>query len=59
LTPDATTAILLAGGFGTRIRALHPDTPKPMIPIAGKPFLEWQLRYLAGQGIRRFVISLG
>ena len=30
-----------------------------MIPIAGRPFLEWQLRYLAGQGIRRFVISLG
>jgi NDP-sugar pyrophosphorylase family protein len=56
---DSVTAILLAGGFGTRIRALYPDTPKPMIPIGGRPFLEWQLRYLAGQGIRRFVISLG
>ena len=45
------TAILLAGGFGTRVRAIHPDLPKPMIPVAGEPFLEWIIRYWAGQGV--------
>jgi D-glycero-alpha-D-manno-heptose 1-phosphate guanylyltransferase len=53
------TAILLAGGFGTRVRAIHPDLPKPMIPVAGEPFLEWIIRYWAGQGVERVVVSLG
>jgi NDP-sugar pyrophosphorylase family protein len=53
------SVILLAGGFGTRLRSLHPGVPKPMIPIAGKPFLEWVLRYWKGQGIGHAVISLG
>src|SRR5690242_14585491 len=53
------TAILLAGGFGTRIRALYPDIPKPLIPVAGRPFLEWVLRYWRSQGIGLFVISAG
>jgi D-glycero-alpha-D-manno-heptose 1-phosphate guanylyltransferase len=53
------TAILLAGGFGTRIKELYPDVPKPMIPVANKPFLEWAIQYWARQGVRRFVISLG
>lgn len=58
LTPRL-TALLLAGGFGTRIRELYPDVPKPMIPVAGKPFLEWAIRYWARQGVRRFLLSLG
>ena len=58
MTPPL-TAILLAGGFGTRIRALYPDVPKPMIPISGKPFLEWAMQYWMRQGVRRFIISLG
>ena len=53
------TAILLAGGFGTRVKALYPDLPKPMIPVAGEPFLEWALRYWAREGVTRFIISLG
>lgn len=53
------TAIILAGGFGTRLRAVHPDLPKPMIPVAGKPFLEWEFRYWASQGVQRMVVSLG
>lgn len=56
---EALTAILLAGGFGTRLRDLHPGVPKPMIPVAGRPFLEWELRYWRQQGFSRFVISLG
>ena len=51
--------IVLAGGAGTRIRHLHPDVPKPLIPVAGRPLLEWMCRYWIRQGLRRFVISLG
>lgn len=50
---------ILAGGLGTRIRPLFPDTPKALIPIRGKPFLEHQLQLLAGQGFRHFVLCLG
>ena len=53
------TAIVLAGGFGTRIRSLHPDIPKPLIAVAGSPFLDWVLRYWSAQGIGRFIVSAG
>lgn len=53
------TAVVLAGGLGTRIQHLLPGVPKPMAPVAGRPFLEWVVRYLAAQGIRRVVISTG
>lgn len=51
--------IILAGGQGTRIRHLYPDVPKPMIPAAGHPFVEWVLRWLATQNITQVVVSLG
>jgi NDP-sugar pyrophosphorylase family protein len=53
------TAIVLAGGFGTRVRHLLPGLPKPMAPVAGRPFLEWVARYLGRQGVREIVISTG
>jgi len=52
-------AIVLAGGFGTRLRQAVPDLPKPMAPIAGRPFLDILLRSLAGKGFSRVVLSLG
>src|SRR5689334_24662522 len=52
-------AVVLAGGLGTRVQHLLPGVPKPMAPVAGKPFLEWVVRYLAKQGIRRVIISTG
>ncbi|HZQ47699.1 MAG TPA: nucleotidyltransferase family protein [Verrucomicrobiae bacterium] len=52
-------AVILAGGFGTRVRHLLPDLPKPMAPVAGKPFLEWVIRFLAAQGLRQVVLSTG
>lgn len=52
-------AIVLAGGFGTRLRELVPDWPKPMAPVAGHPFLEIVLRSLAAKGFSRVVLSLG
>lgn len=52
-------AVVLAGGAGTRIRHLYPDLPKPLIPAAGRPLLEWICAYWVRQGVRRMVISLG
>lgn len=52
-------AIILAGGFGTRLREAVPDLPKPMAPIADKPFLAWQLDYLMQLGVSRFILSVG
>lgn len=52
-------AIVLAGGFGTRLRELVPDVPKPMAAIAGRPFLEILLTELANKGFTRVVLSLG
>lgn len=55
---NSTTVIVLAGGFGTRIRSLWPETPKPFIPVAGLPFVEWVIRWWARQGFKQFAISL-
>lgn len=52
-------AIILAGGLGTRLREIVPDVPKPMAPVAGRPFLELLLTNLAMQNFKRAVISLG
>lgn len=52
-------AIVLAGGFGTRLRSEVPDLPKAMAPVAGRPFLEILLDGLARQGFSRIVLSLG
>jgi D-glycero-alpha-D-manno-heptose 1-phosphate guanylyltransferase len=52
-------AIILAGGFGTRLRQLVPDLPKPMAPVAGRPFLEILLSALASKGFKRVILSTG
>jgi D-glycero-alpha-D-manno-heptose 1-phosphate guanylyltransferase len=54
-----TSAIILAGGLGTRLRSAVPDLPKPMAPIAGRPFLAYQLDYWIRQGVDRFVLAVG
>ncbi|MDA7792366.1 nucleotidyltransferase family protein [bacterium] len=53
------TAIVLAGGFGTRLHSVVSDVPKPMAPIGGRPFLEYQLDYLGRSGIGTVVLSTG
>ena len=52
-------AIILAGGFGTRLREMVPNLPKPMAPIAGRPFLEILLLSLSRKGFTRVILSLG
>lgn len=51
-------AIILAGGFGTRLRSVIADVPKPMAPIHGKPFLAYLIDYLITQGITDVVLSV-
>ena len=53
------TAIILAGGLGTRLRSAVPDLPKPMAPVSGRPFLEHQFDYWIAQGVRNLVVSVG
>jgi NDP-sugar pyrophosphorylase family protein len=53
------TAIVLAGGLGTRLRAAVSDRPKVLAPAAGRPFLDYGLAYLAGQGLERVILSVG
>jgi len=55
----AEEAIVLAGGFGTRLRSVVNDVPKPMASVAGRPFLAWVLDFLAIQGLRRVVLATG
>lgn len=51
--------IILAGGLGTRLRDTVPGLPKPMAPVAQRPFLAWLLDYLEGQGFDHIVLSIG
>ena len=52
------SAIILAGGLGTRLRNAVPDLPKPMAPISSRPFLEYLLDYWIQQGVSHFVLSV-
>lgn len=52
-------AIILAGGKGTRLRPLTLTVPKPMVPIAGKPFLYYLLKLLKNEGVTRIIFSVG
>lgn len=59
MSSDQIVAVVLAGGFGRRVAHLLPDIPKPMAPVNGRPFLEWVVRYVAAQNIRRVILSTG
>jgi len=52
-------AIILAGGRGTRLRPLTDKTPKPLLPIKGKPLLEWVILTLKRHGITDIILSIG
>ena len=51
--------ILMAGGRGTRIAELFPDIPKPLIPVAGMPILEREIRSLCAQGFKDIILTVG
>ena len=52
-------AIILAGGFGTRLKHIVSDVPKPMAPINNKPFLEYILDDIEKKGINHVVMAVG
>lgn len=52
-------AIILAGGFGTRLSHVVSDVPKPMAPVYGKPFLTYLIDRLIDAGIRRVILATG
>jgi len=51
-------AIILAGGFGTRLQAVVKDVPKPMAPVGDQPFLAYLLLYLKKQGMTHVILSV-
>jgi D-glycero-alpha-D-manno-heptose 1-phosphate guanylyltransferase len=56
---SVSTAIILVGGFGTRLRNVISDLPKPMAPVNGKPFLEYLLLHLHKYGVKNVILSTG
>ena len=51
--------MILAGGFGTRLRSVVSEVPKPLAPVAGKPFISYVLDELKRQGYIHAVLSTG
>lgn len=52
-------AIILAGGFGTRLRSVVRNKPKPMAVVAGHPFLEFLIMQLSAARIKDIIVSVG
>ena len=52
-------AIILAGGFGTRLKGILHDLPKPMAPVNGRPFLEYLLDFLSENNFNHVILSTG
>ncbi len=52
-------AIVLVGGFGTRLRPLTSDLPKQMLPVVDRPMIEHVVGHLAANGVDEVVLSLG
>ncbi len=56
---DAIKALILLGGKGTRLSSLYPDLPKALVPVAGRPFLAWQLDWLFSRGFAPVLLAAG
>ena len=52
-------AVVLAGGFGKRLKPLTDQRPKPMIEVLNVPIIEWQVRWLSKFGVKDFVMCVG
>ena len=53
------TAVILVGGEGTRLRPLTNTTPKPMLPLLGRPLLEYTFDQLTAGGVDRVTLACG
>src|ERR1051326_2914517 len=54
-----TSALLLVGGMGTRLRSVVSSAPKPMATLGGKSFLELLVKQLSQQGVSKLVMCTG
>ena len=52
-------ALILAGGEGTRLRPLTSTVPKPVVPLAGQPFITFMIEWLRGHGVDDVILSCG
>ncbi len=52
------TAVIIAGGEGTRLRPLTDGIPKTLVEVAGKPMLQWTIEWLKAGGIKHLVIGV-
>lgn len=50
-------AVVLAGGFGTRLRPLTDTVPKPLLPVAGRPCIDYVLHSLVGAGVHQIIVA--
>jgi D-glycero-alpha-D-manno-heptose 1-phosphate guanylyltransferase len=55
-TAKDVTVIILCGGIGSRLGALVADTPKPLLPVQGRPFMDYLIRFYERQGIEHFIL---
>ena len=51
--------VIIAGGLGTRLKAVAPDLPKALVPVAGRPFIEHQLGLLKKNGLLDVLLCVG
>lgn len=51
------TAVIMAGGFGSRLRPLTDNTPKPLLPLGDRPILEWIILSIRNAGMREIIIT--
>jgi NDP-sugar pyrophosphorylase family protein len=49
-------AVIMAGGKGTRLASVTKNIPKPMVPIEGKPLLEYQIENLKENGVTNIIL---
>lgn len=59
MTDGTREAMILAGGLGSRLRAVVADRPKPMADVAGRPFITFLLDHLLRYGFRRAILCVG
>lgn len=59
LKPSVTQAVILAGGQGIKLRPLTYEIPKSLIPVCGKPILEYQIEMLRNANVRNIILAIG